>query len=580
MFLREVEVENQRALHLARLSLESTTALIGENDCGSTSLLDALELVLGDGNGAGARVSAHDFYREPGAAEPSGPLRIALTFEERAAGEWSAPEHAPVQRALPPAGRALRRIALEARAEPPPSGEPHAKLELSIRGVADRAAGRALVDHVRRTSPLLRVSGSALTGHGWRGDERTSADLAAARLEPEVARQVGSILSAADDLIHRRSLDPAAALESGFVAARELLARRPRHIDPGSGGLARSVVEILGDSGAAGLGARGTAALDSGTVAERLGVLLLVAAILRRMPAGLGPGCEPIWVVEDPEAHLHPMTLASVARLLERVRWQKLLTTQSGDLLSRLPLSQIRRLIRHAGRLYARGVRPKSLSREDLRRVAHHLRARRGVAMFARVWLLVEGESEFWILPQLARVLGHDLDLAGVCCLEYAQCGLEPLLRTAREFGIEWHLLTDGDQAGRGYAAAARRFVRPGEERERVTVLREWDIEHCLWQHGHAALLRRLAALPPGAERSVAPRRAIAKAVKRHSKPGVALAVVEAAAQRGPRAVPAPIAEVVETCISLSRRAAERVATAERDSARVARAARRASDGQ
>jgi Protein of unknown function (DUF2813)/Overcoming lysogenization defect protein-like, TOPRIM domain len=195
------------------------------------------------------------------------------------------------------------------------------------------------------------------------------------------------------------------------------------------------------------------------TFADRLGTLLLLAAILRELPGGIAPGVEPIWVVEDPEAHLHPMTLASTHRVLERIRWQKIVTTESGDLLTAVPLAQVRRLIRHEGVVLVAGLAPRALSREHLRRVGYHLRLHRGVAMFARVWLLVEGESEFWILPQVAEVMGYDLALEGICCVGFAQCGIEPLVRAAREFRIEWHLLADGDEAGRRYAEQARAFA-------------------------------------------------------------------------------------------------------------------------
>jgi putative ATP-dependent endonuclease of OLD family len=176
------------------------------------------------------------------------------------------------------------------------------------------------------------------------------------------------------------------------------------------------------------------------------------------------------------------------------------------------------------------------------------------------VWLLVEGESEFWILPQLAQVLGHDLDVAGIACVEYAQSGLEPLLRTARELGIDWHLLADGDEAGRGYAATAHRFVRPGEAGERITLLRERDLEHCLWNHGHAEALRLAAGLTGGAGQRASPRRVIAQAVRRRSKPGLALAVIESVARRGTGGVPAPLARVVESCLRLAQRAPVRLA--------------------
>jgi putative ATP-dependent endonuclease of OLD family len=204
------------------------------------------------------------------------------------------------------------------------------------------------------------------------------------------------------------------------------------------------------------------------------------------------------------------------------------------------------------------GLAPRALSREHLRRVGYHLRLHRGVAMFARVWLLVEGESEFWILPQVAQVMGYDLALEGVCCVGFAQCGIEPLVRAAREFRIEWHLLADGDKAGRRYAEQARAFAGRHEVQERITHLDEPDIEHCFWEHGHAAAIAEVASLPPGAERRATARQAITKAVQRRSKPFLALKLVESVAARGPEGVPAPLARLIETCVALARDAPRR----------------------
>ena len=163
----------------------------------------------------------------------------------------------------------------------------------------------------------------------------------------------------------------------------------------------------------------------------------------------------------------------------------------------------------------------------------------RGVAMFARVWLLVEGESEFWILPQVAQVMGHDLAMEGICRVGFAQCGIDPLVRTAREFGIEWHLLADGDEAGRHYVDP--RGVHPrGEGHERMTFLPEHDIEHCFWHTDTPARSwkwRDCRRAPSGGR----PAQAIAKAVQRRSKPFLALRLVESVARAGPAGVPPPL---------------------------------------
>lgn len=69
--------------------------------------------------------------------------------------------------------------------------------------------------------------------------------------------------------------------------------------------------------------------------------------------------------------------------------------------------------------------------------------------MFARCWLLVEGETEVWLFNELARQCGYDLAAEGVQIVEFAQSGLRSLIKVAKEFGIDWHVVTDGDPAGK-----------------------------------------------------------------------------------------------------------------------------------
>jgi putative ATP-dependent endonuclease of OLD family len=564
VLLRELHVENLRAIRTARLRLDASTTLIGENDSGKGSLLRALELVL-DRDG-GQAVTAADFHHDRGATEPSGPLRVTLIFEERTPGEWNSAWHAPVQAHLRSPNAGLRQLMLHTTYVAATDGRAD-RLALEVPSVREEAARRALVDHVRATTPLIRLTGGMLTGHVPGEVQRTLARLGASRPAEGVAALVERILRAADHVLAGTATDLEACVEAGAQAARDLLAQSPRHFDPAGGGLATAVLEILGGIPASAVGVPGRAPrrMAPTTMAERLGTLLLLAAVLRRMPAGLPPGVEPLWVIEDPEAHLHPMTLTSAERVIEQIRWQKIVTTQSGDLLAAMPLAQVRRLIRHEGTVRAAGLRPRALSREHLRRVGYHLRLHRGVAMFARVWLLVEGESEFWILPQVAQVMGYDLPLEGICCVGFAQCGIDPLVRTAREFGIEWHLLADGDEAGQHYVDAARGLMRRGEERDRITCLPERDIEHCFWDNGHADTIREVAGLAPGMARRLKPTQVIARAVQRRSKPFLALSLVESVARQGPGGVPAPLARLVETCVSLARTAPARaVATADR----------------
>lgn len=129
---------------------------------------------------------------------------------------------------------------------------------------------------------------------------------------------------------------------------------------------------------------------------------------------------------------------------------------------------------------------------------------------------------------------------------------LRTLLRVAGQLGIEWHLLTDGDPAGESDIAAAARFVKPGEEEMRLTQLDDPDIEHCFWRYGYANVFRQAAGKPQVASFRPNARAIISRAIERHSKPWMAMQLLEAA-MRGKAGVPPPLRRVIETCVQLAR---------------------------
>lgn len=53
-------------------------------------------------------------------------------------------------------------------------------------------------------------------------------------------------------------------------------------------------------------------------------------------------------------------------------------------------------------------------SNNDLRRITFHLCMNRPQSLLSRAWLLVEGETETWLLSELARLCGHHLLVEGI----------------------------------------------------------------------------------------------------------------------------------------------------------------------
>jgi putative ATP-dependent endonuclease of OLD family len=193
-----------------------------------------------------------------------------------------------------------------------------------------------------------------------------------------------------------------------------------------------------------------------GAGTQSLSVLFLFEAFLQsRLAEAYDKDSSPILALEEPESHLHPSAIRALWTVLDKLAGQKIVASHSGDLVSAVPLTALRRLSRRNGVVKVFRVNPANFNARDLEKVAYHVRAKRGALLFARCWVLVEGETDFSLVPEFAQILGHDLDLCGVSCVEFSQCWPTPLIKVAKDLGIEWHLLADGDAAGNKYVQAA-----------------------------------------------------------------------------------------------------------------------------
>lgn len=240
----------------------------------------------------------------------------------------------------------------------------------------------------------------------------------------------------------------------------------------------------------------------------------------------------PIVVFEDIESRLHPTVLMNIWNLVDLMPIQKIVTTNSGDLLSAVSLSDIRRMCKTVSSVECRFIDEKKFNSDEMRRIAFHIRINRPMSLFARAWIFVEGETEIWLLNEFAAILGIGLQAEGIRLVEYAQCGAGPLIKLANQLGISWHLLADGDEAGVKYARSAGN----GDSDDCVTLLPSVDIEHFLYDFGFADVYRQNCGV--SSTHNLSRNKIIDMAIRRKSKPGMALAVVDEARRRGKRSIP------------------------------------------
>lgn len=263
---------------------------------------------------------------------------------------------------------------------------------------------------------------------------------------------------------------------------------------------------------------------------------LLNAYLQAKGPTDLRRCARPLLILEDPEGRLHPTHLARAWSLMQKLPMQKILTTNSGDLLAAVPLQSIRRLVRQSDKTIANQLNMNHFSKDELRRIGFHIRFHRSGALFARCWLLVEGETEVWLFNELANQCGYNLAAEGVQIIEFAQSGLKALIKVAQEFGIDWHVVTDGDAAGKKYAATVMSKLGKDQERHRLTELPDKDIEHYLYMNGFENFFRDMVKIPY--DHPIPAKKVVAKVLKKHAKPDLALAIVSHCENQGQECIP------------------------------------------
>ncbi len=275
--------------------------------------------------------------------------------------------------------------------------------------------------------------------------------------------------------------------------------------------------------------------------------------LLSRGNRKIDPKAKPILILEDIESRFHPSLLLSFWSLLAITDVQKIVTTNSGDLLSAVSLESLRRLQRKHYDTRCYKIDSSMLSYEELRKIAFHVRINRPMVLFARSWILVEGETEVWILTQIASILGISLACEGIRIIEYAQCGLKPLIKIASQLGINFHVLSDGDEAGKKYAEVAMSFLNKKNRDIHLTVLPQRDIEHYLYSQGYAKDFKMAAGLSSNNQlrKGFDMDKVIEIAIKKKSKPGLALVMVDAIQKKGIEGVPLAFAQLLQKVRSM-----------------------------
>ena len=500
MRVTTLRIENFRGIKRLHLDLDEITVLIGENNTGKTAVLDALRICLKD-RGPRRRVvfDALDFHLSDAASEPADadPIRIEVTFSEQTAGEWDDALVGRLNRdnvlQVDDAGlnHVILRVTCEYDVTSRDFDQDWSFLDID-REPLPRVGERALATLQREVSYFyLQALRDAQYHFGDKGPfwrpflkDTQLPDEKRAEIEAKL-REVNELVVNSHDSFERvhdglRRVQDVVPLAAGEVVSVEAVPGRIFDM------LAKARINLGTVDGAkipVGRHGEGT---------QSLAVLMLFAAFLEAWPDGA-----PIVALEEPEAHLHPSAIRTLQRLVLDFSGQKLVSTHSGDLLAETEIHQIRRLARTRNGIESFRVPADLLSGEETRKFHYHVRQTRGELLFARCWLLVEGETECWIFPGAARALGIDLDRVGARIVTYKHSGIGLLAKIANALGIAWYCVGDDDEEEKT-RTALRGHLGSAEEKDRMMFPYE-NIEIHLLENGYENVYERFM---PGQNRA------------------------------------------------------------------------------
>lgn len=351
MKIANLYIENFRSVRSLSIDLDDTTLFIGPNNAGKSAILEAVRIALSRRWGQrGTGFTEEDVHREDDSTDPrtAPPVRIQFTFRESTPDEWPEDMVTELEDIVVLNSAGLNQIVLAIRYswnteteafEPTweflnPDGQP-----LQLRRRSINLSG--FYDYVWfYWLGALRDAEDefAARSRNWGGLLRS------AKIPPELESEIKQTLDDLDGKI--------LASDPRFRRIADTLGRATEiaiESTPGAARLRMLPLDVWDMLSRAGVVLRNEdvrpwlSLTHHGQGLQSLSVIfLLQAAVAQHLLEEERQGVEPIFAIEEPEAHLHPQAARTLWPRISALSGQKLVTTHSPFFVQNVPLHNLR----------------------------------------------------------------------------------------------------------------------------------------------------------------------------------------------------------------------------------------------
>ena len=159
-----------------------------------------------------------------------------------------------------------------------------------------------------------------------------------------------------------------------------------------------------------------------------------------------GGNVHSILALEEPESHLHPQGQRSLFAHIRQITGQRIVSTHSPYFAGQARLEDLRLLIKRGGETLATKLDLSVLSSDDRRKLQDTVIDSRGDLLFARAVVFFEGQTEEQALPVWAmKYWGCSIHELGFSFVRVNGTDYFPFVWLAKALEIPWYVFGDGE---------------------------------------------------------------------------------------------------------------------------------------